>query len=149
MIFLADSLEFPDHSIALDLMISQLDKAQASLIGGGNQEVDVLDVCEETPDPQYCTLVADLSSRTADGATAGYRVARTETNYFFITSEENLDTEDEADDGGAVVDTGDEEEENLAEDAEEESEADLSVGLKVVYTKAGEVDGTESIVRGE
>ena len=91
-------------------MISQLDKAQASLIGGGDQEVAVLDGCKGTPDPQYCTLVADLSSRTADGATAGFRVARTETNFFFITSEENLDTEEEANDGGAVVDAGDEEE---------------------------------------
>ena len=47
MIFLADSLIFPDHSIALDLMVSQLDKAVASLIGGAGDKVTVLAACEE------------------------------------------------------------------------------------------------------
>jgi len=45
MIFLADSFIFPDHSIALDLMVSQLDKAVASLIGGAGDTVNVLPAC--------------------------------------------------------------------------------------------------------
>jgi len=46
MIFLADSLIFPDHTVALDLMVSQLDKAVASLIGGAGDTVSVLEPCK-------------------------------------------------------------------------------------------------------
>ena len=42
---MADSFIFPDHSIALDLMVSQLDKAVASLIGGAGDTVNVLPAC--------------------------------------------------------------------------------------------------------
>ena len=45
MIFLADSFIFPDHSVALDLMVSQLDKAVASLIGGAGDTVNALAAC--------------------------------------------------------------------------------------------------------
>ena len=46
MIFLADSLIFPNHTIALDIMVSQFDKAVASLIGGAGDKVTTLAACE-------------------------------------------------------------------------------------------------------
>ena len=71
----------------------------------------------------------------------------TETVVVPVTADVDLDI-DEEDDGGAVVDAGDEEE-ATAEVTEEEAPAALQYGLKVVYTKEGEADGVDSVVQAE